>query len=69
MNNTLETYVKNLRLSTLNDKLSDLLNKDAMTGVRNRAAYESYMLSLKDRISSGDSAEAAFVMFDLNDLK
>ena len=40
-----------------------------MTGVRNRSAYESYMLSLKDRVASGDSAETAFVMFDLNDLK
>ena len=69
MNNNLETYVKNLKLSALNDKLSDLLNKDPMTGVRNRVAYESYMLSLKDRIASGDDTETAFMMFDLNDLK
>ncbi|MCR5339093.1 MAG: GGDEF domain-containing protein [Lachnospiraceae bacterium] len=69
MNNNLETYVKNLKLSALNDKLSDLLNKDPMTGVRNRVAYESYMLSLKDRIVSGDNAQTAFIMFDLNDLK
>ncbi len=69
MNNILETYVKNLKLSALNDRLSDLLNKDPMTGVRNRVAYESYMLSLKDRIASGDHADTAFVMFDLNDLK
>ncbi len=69
MNNNLETYVKNLKLSALNDQLSDLLNKDAMTGVRNRVAYESYMLSLKDRIASGDHVQTAFMMFDLNDLK
>ena len=69
MNNVLETYVKNLKLSALNDKLSDLLNKDAMTSVRNRVAYEGYMASLKDRVASGDNAETAFIMFDLNDLK
>ncbi len=55
--------------------ISDLNSKayqDAMTGVRNKGAYELSARKLNDAISlssSGEETEFALVMFDCNDLK
>ncbi len=68
-NRILETYIKNLKLAALNDKLSELLNQDPMTLTRNRVAYENYKETLKEHFESGDDTDTAFVMFDINDLK
>ena len=68
-NRILETYRKNLKLRSLNDRLSELLNQDPMTLTKNRVAYENYKLNLNDRFASGDATDTAFVMFDINNLK
>ena len=68
-NRILETYIKNLKVRSLNDRLSELLNRDPMTHTKNRVAYEDYKVSLNERFASGDKTDTAFVMFDINDLK
>lgn len=68
-NRILETYIKNLRVRSLNDRLSELINRDPMTHTKNRVAYEDYKVSLNERFASGDKTDTAFVMFDINDLK
>lgn len=68
-NRILETYVKNLKVRSLNDRLSELLNRDPMTHTKNRVAYENYKVSLNEKIVSGDMTDTAFVMFDINNLK
>lgn len=68
-NRILETYIKNLKVRSLNDKLSELLNRDPMTHTKNRVAYENYRASLNERFASGDVTDTAFVLFDINDLK
>ena len=68
-NRILRTYIKNLKVASLNDRLSELLNTDPMTHIRNRIAYESHKAGLNDKAASGELKDIAFVMFDVNDLK
>ena len=42
-NRTLEKYQGNIKLARLNEKLSLLMQKDALTSVKNRTAYDSYI--------------------------
>ncbi|MCR4806841.1 MAG: diguanylate cyclase [Lachnospiraceae bacterium] len=69
LNRILGTYTMNLKLSALNDRLSELLNRDPMTLVKNRVAYENYRNELNEKMTRGELEETAFVMFDVNDLK
>ena len=50
------------------NKLESLANRDSLTGVRNKYAYEAYVESINKRIRSGDIAFAVS-MIDLNNLK
>ena len=57
----LESCQKSIRLNVLNAKLSELMQQDALTKVKNRIAYEKYISNLED--------DFAIVMFDINNLK
>lgn len=72
----IENYIKSL--VQINDalakekgdsaKLSDMANKDALTGIRNRAAYEKEMQRLEWELADGET-DFAIAMIDLNFLK
>lgn len=62
-------YRKNLQLIELNSKLSELMQKDALTGVKNRVAYENALDRIKSDRSLGMREAFAVAMFDINNLK
>ncbi len=72
----LENYIKNLVKTTQELKnsrrreqdMSTLANKDALTGVRNRTAYDSLEKELVRNFEKGDT-KFGFAMIDLNYLK
>lgn len=43
--------------------------KDALTGIRNRNAYNTYVEEIKDRISEGNLQQLGIVALDVNNLK
>ena len=49
--------------------MTELANKDALTGVRNKIAYDRQVVELNDQISTKDPIKFAIVMIDLNYLK
>jgi len=69
MRRALENYKKNLQLAELYDQLSDLMQEDPLTHVRNRRAYEKYKETLEDELSAKNINELAVVLFDINNLK
>ena len=66
---SLTYYKTNIRLAALNDKLSELMQTDALTSLKNRTAYENMKAALKNKYLAQDCTKFAAVMFDLNDLK
>ena len=46
-----------------------MANKDSLTGVRNKRAYQNEEKALNEKIASGEISEFALVVFDINDLK
>lgn len=66
---SLEFCKKNIQLNNLNDKLSELMNRDALTSVRNRTAYETFISKLLSSYERGNCNDFAVVMFDVNGLK
>ncbi len=44
-------------------------NRDALTGIRNKHAYDEELQKLNRMIENGEHPEFAIVMFDVNDLK
>ncbi|MBO4310623.1 MAG: GGDEF domain-containing protein [Lachnospiraceae bacterium] len=66
---SLSHYKTNIRLTALNDKLSELMQTDALTSLKNRTAYENEKSKLKSRYLAQDGTRFAAVMFDLNNLK
>lgn len=62
-------YRKNLQLHELNSKLNELMNTDALTGVKNRAAYENELVDIKHKRDAGEFEPFAVAMFDVNNLK
>ena len=69
INECLTSYKQNLKLNALNAKLSELMQKDPLTNVRNRIAYEDFKNTLEERFSLGDRSPFAVAMFDVNNLK
>lgn len=51
------------------DKMTELANKDALTGIRNKISYDSHIANIKKKLDKGDNIEFGIVMVDLNDLK
>ena len=76
MENDIDTYIDNLvetraKLNSTRreaDLMSDLAHKDALTGVRNRLAYEQEIAQLDAELAAGQDAFGIAVV-DLNDLK
>lgn len=68
-NKSLEYCRKNMQLNILNAKLAELMQKDALTSVKNRIAYEQYLEDLKEEFDRGHKKEFAIVMCDVNNLK
>jgi len=66
---SLTYYKTNLRLAALNDKLSELMQKDALTSLKNRNAFENAKAHLRNRYLAQDGSRFAVVMFDINNLK
>jgi diguanylate cyclase (GGDEF)-like protein len=66
---SLTYYRTNLKLAALNDKLSELMQKDALTSLKNRTAYENAKAHLRTLYLAQDLPKFAVVMFDLNNLK
>ncbi|MBR4342907.1 MAG: diguanylate cyclase [Lachnospiraceae bacterium] len=63
------TYIRNMQLNALNKKLSDLMEQDALTHVKNRTAYDKYVKSFKTKLKGGEIKEYAIAYFDINNLK
>lgn len=68
-NKSLEYCRKNMQLNILNSKLAELMQKDALTAVKNRIAYEQYLETLREEFDKGHKKEFAVVMCDVNNLK
>ncbi len=66
---SLTYYRTNIKLTALNDKLSELMQTDALTSLKNRTAFENAKSSLKGHYLAQDGVRFAAVMFDLNNLK
>ncbi|MBO6089618.1 MAG: diguanylate cyclase [Lachnospiraceae bacterium] len=66
---SLTYYKTNLRLAALNEKLSELMQKDALTSLKNRTAFENAKAQLRNHYLADDGTRFAVVMFDLNNLK
>lgn len=59
-------------VGTLKDYMSyinGIAYKDALTGVRNRTAYDQQLSMLEDDIKNGSSEDVAIAVFDVNNLK
>lgn len=69
LSKSLESCQKNIKLSILNDKLSEIMQQDALTAVKNRIAYENYIKQLDEQIENDNIDDFAIVMFDVNSLK
>lgn len=67
--NSFKCYKTNIELTALNDKMSDLMQTDALTSLKNRAAYENAKAALKRNYLAGDDTPFAIIMFDINNLK
>ncbi len=50
-------------------KMSELANKDGLTGVRSKVNYDNTVEEINNQISSGENVEFGIVMIDLNYLK
>lgn len=50
-------------------EMKELVNIDALTGIRNRASFASYIQELQERIDHGEKPEFAVAVFDCDDLK
>lgn len=69
LSRTMEKFQDNIKFVKLNEKLSELMQKDALTSVKNRTAYERYIAGIEKAIESGSQKQVAIVMCDINNLK
>ncbi len=68
-NRALVSYRRNMQLTALNSKLSMLMEKDSLTFVKNRTAYDRYVKRMEASMQAGDCDPFAVVCFDINYLK
>ena len=70
MANEVRSYVHDiLTAETKVAELGELANKDALTGIRNKTAYDSEIKKIEGDLLSGQLKEFALAMIDLNYLK
>lgn len=60
---------RNLELNDLNQRLSELMEQDTLTRVKNRTAYEKYLKKLERDFDEGENGPFAVIYFDINNLK
>ncbi len=60
---------RNMQLAELNNRLSELMEQDTLTKVKNRTAYEKYLKRLEQDFIEGENKPFAVVYFDINNLK
>ncbi|MBQ0001584.1 MAG: GGDEF domain-containing protein [Clostridiales bacterium] len=65
----LEKYQSNIKLVSMNARLSELMEKDSLTSVKNRVAYDSYMKKMKHMDLTESDKPVSIVMCDINNLK
>ena len=68
-NRAIISYRRNMQLTALNAKLSMLIEKDSLTFVKNRTAYDRYVKRLESEMAAGEADPFAVVCFDINYLK
>ena len=51
------------------DRMHELANRDALTSVKNKTAFDSYMKSIQDELEQVDEIDFAVILFDCDDLK
>ena len=68
-NRAIVSYRRNMQLTALNTKLSLLMEKDSLTFVKNRTAYDRYIKRMETQMLGGDFEPFAVVCFDINNLK
>ena len=69
LSRTMEKFQDNIKFVKLNEKLSELMQKDALTSVKNRTAYDRYVAGIDRLIEAGSPKQTAIVMCDINNLK
>ena len=69
INRILMFFKRNLQLTELNSMLSELMDQDALTRVKNRSAYEKYLKNLEADFIEGENKPFAVIYFDINNLK
>jgi len=62
-------YKRNVQVIELNKRLSELMEKDPLTNVKNRIAYERYVSEMQKKYDRGEVKEFAVAFFDINNLK
>lgn len=65
----LEKFQSNIKLVKMNEKLSELMEKDSLTSVKNRIAYDRYMKKLGREDLDEKENPVSIVMCDINNLK
>lgn len=66
---SISLYRRNVQVTELNKKMSELMERDPLTKVKNRMAYERYVSMLEKKFGEGQLTEFAVVYFDINNLK
>lgn len=69
MNMAISKYRQATKFTILNRKLSELTQKDPLTHVKSRAAYEAKLMELERLVSLRKDYKFAIGMFDVNNLK
>ena len=64
-----ETNKRLIASQNLVSEMSELANKDALTGVRNKLAYERFIEKMNERIRREAELQFGVAMFDLDSLK
>ena len=68
-NSAIEKARKAMYLRTLNDSIRELSHIDALTHVKNRAAYELQLEEYRKKVESKSKFTFGVVLFDVNNLK
>ncbi len=68
-NRSFTAYKQNLELKELNSRLSELMQTDPLTQVKNRTAYENLKDELDEKLQNGEQLKFAIVECDINNLK
>ncbi|MCR5800405.1 MAG: diguanylate cyclase [Lachnospiraceae bacterium] len=69
LNRAVASFRRNLQLTLLNEKMSELMEKDSLTFVKNRTAYDRKIAAVQNDIKDGVCPSFSIICFDLNDLK